>query len=115
MNTTAEDTVSTTDSNGQQSTEKLIFVKSHSSGLDSKGRNKLDLRFSEEETKTIIEELGKIKARAKIQIHYSDNTAFLFIKEVAEKGVGFAKKTGNTSQMADVKSKVQAFKAAQLK
>lgn len=113
MQTTATTEVGAT--TPQESTEKLIFVKSHSSGTDSKGRNKLDLRFSEEETKMVIEELGKIKSRAKIQLHYSDNTAFLFIKEVQEKGASFQKKSTSGANAADVKSKVQAFKDAQKK
>lgn len=95
--------------------DTLIFVKSKSVGEDSKGRTKLDLRFSEEETKQIIEELGKIKARVKLQIHYSDDTAFLFVKEVQEKGETFVKKavspkagavaTGTSSRIASLKGK----------
>lgn len=95
--------------------DTLIFVKSKSVGEDSKGRTKLDLRFSEEETKQIIEELGKIKARVKLQIHYSDETAFLFVKEVQEKGEVFSKKasapkaaavsTGTSSRIASLKGK----------
>lgn len=60
----------------------LIFVKSHTLGEDSKGRTKLDLKFSPEETKQVIEELAKIKDRAKIQIHIGETSAFLFVKEV---------------------------------
>lgn len=60
----------------------LIFVKSHTLGEDSKGRTKLDLKFSPEETKQVIAELAKIKDRAKIQIHIGETSAFLFVKEV---------------------------------
>jgi len=97
---------------------QLIFVKSHNVGEDSKGRYKLDLRFSEEETKMIIEELGKVKSRAKIQIHVGETSAFLFIKEVQERGAFFNKKpmTGGGNGYkpatggADVKAKIASMK-----
>lgn len=80
--------------------DTLIFVKSKSVGTDSKGRTKLDLRFSAEETQQILAELAKIKERVKLQIHYSDDTAFLFVKEVQERGETFVKKASNGSKPA---------------
>lgn len=77
--------------------DTLIFVKSKSVGTDSKGRTKLDLRFSAEETQQILAELAKIKERVKLQIHYSDDTAFLFVKEVQERGETFVKKAATSA------------------
>jgi len=99
-------------------TSTLIFVKSHSVGEDSKGRQKVDLRFSEEETKQIIAELGKIKSRAKIQVHIGETSAFLFVKEVQERGASFgAGKKGASGNGykpatggADVRAKLAGMK-----
>lgn len=88
----------------EQVKDTLIFVKSKSVGEDSKGRTKVDLRFSEEETKQILAEMAKIKARVKLQIHYSDDTAFLFVKEVQERGETFVKKAGAAPKAASVAS-----------
>jgi hypothetical protein len=101
----------------------LIFVKSHSVGEDSKGRQKFDLRLSEEETQQLISELGKIKSRAKIQVHIGETSAFMFVKEVQERGAAFgAKKTSGSVSTGngggykprtsgdDVKSKLAAMK-----
>jgi len=96
--------------------DTLIFVKSKSVGTDSKGRTKLDLRFSAEETQQILAELAKIKERVKLQIHFSEETAFLFVKEVQEKGETFVKKAaspkaaggvaaGTSSRIASLKGK----------
>lgn len=82
-------TQETTSDNSQQGDSTLIFVKSSSYGVDSKGRDKLDLRFSEEETATLKEELSKINSKAKLQIHINQEgkygpSVFLFVKEVGE-------------------------------
>lgn len=92
--------------------DTLIFVKSKSVGTDSKGRTKVDLRFSAEETQQIIEELSKIKERVKIQLHYNDDTAFIFVKEVQERGETFSKKaTGKTSSVSTgTSSRIAALK-----
>ena len=110
-----------TNSNTQQNeadTSTLIFVKSHSVGEDSKGRQKVDLRFSEEETKQIIAELSKIKSRAKIQVHIGETSAFLFVKEVQERGASFGpnkKSAGGNGYKpatggADVRAKLAGMK-----
>lgn len=96
---------------GNESNETLIFVKSHGVGLDSKGRQKVDLRLSEEETATLISELAKIKKRAKLQIHIGESTAFMFIKEVQPKGEMMTKKKDLVSSAT--KAKLAAFKAKQ--
>lgn len=112
METQTETTMENKAAGTELPKDTLIFVKSKSVGEDSKGRTKLDLRFSEEETKQIIEELGKIKARVKLQIHYSDETAFLFVKEVQEKGETFSKKaaTKQNSVAAGTSSRIAALK-----
>lgn len=70
--------------------DTLIFVKSKSLGEDSKGRTKLDLRFSEEATEQIKAELAKC-SKVKFQIHYSEDNAFIFVKQVQERGATFTK------------------------
>lgn len=108
------ETATTASSVGQQQQvdSKLIFVKSASKGEDSKGREKLDLRFSEEETASLIEELGKIQKQAKLQIHIGEGkfgpSVFLFVKEVQDNpAFGGAKKVEATSATA---SKINALK-----
>lgn len=95
--------------------DTLIFVKSKSVGEDSKGRTKLDLRFSEDETKQLLSEMAKIKERVKLQIHYSEETAFVFVKEVQERGVAFVKKAAPAVKGAvspTTAAKVAALKKA---
>lgn len=98
----------------QQADSKLIFVKAASKGEDSKGREKLDLRFSEEETATLKEELSKIEGRAKLQIHIGEGTygpsVFLFVKEVQEAPAYSSKK-----QQGGASANTQAAKIAALK
>lgn len=98
----------------QQADSKLIFVKSASKGEDSKGREKLDLRFSEEETASLKEELSKIEGKAKLQIHIGEGkygpSVFLFVKEVQDAPAFGAKKpTVAVSQSANA-SKINALK-----
>lgn len=94
----------------EQSNDKLIFVKSSSVGEDSKGRTKLDLRFSEEETSQLREELSKISSRAKLQIHYTETGAFLFVKEVQAPGSMLNKAATSTGK--NVKDKIEALRKA---
>lgn len=87
----AENTTSGGGSQQEEMTkDTLIFVKSKSLGEDSKGRTKLDLRFSEEATEQIKAELAKC-SKVKFQIHYSEDNAFIFVKQVQERGATFTK------------------------
>ena len=88
--------------NKQQPESKLICVKSASLGEDSKGRMKIDLRFSDEETESLKEELSKVSSRAKFQIHLSEEgkygpSVFLFIKEVSTEKPAFNKAATNSN------------------
>jgi hypothetical protein len=89
----------------------LIFVKSHSVGTDSKGREKIDLRFSEDESKQIREELSKFTGRIKLQVHIGETSAFMFVKEVQEKGEAFIKGAPKAGLSANTKAKLAAFKS----
>lgn len=96
----------------QQGDSKLIFVRSSSKGEDSKGREKLDLRFSEEETASLKEELSKIEGKAKLQIHIGEGkygpSVFLFVKEVQD-APAFVAKNPTANQSANA-SKINALK-----
>lgn len=100
----------------EQQKDTIIFVKAVGVGEDSKQRQKIDLRFSEEETLQLIIELAKIKSRAKLQIHLGEGeygpTAFLYVKEVMTmEEVRAAKKTNKGNSLsADKKSKISALK-----
>lgn len=98
----------------QQADSKLIFVKSASKGEDQKGREKLDLRFSEEETATLKEELSKIESKAKLQIHIGEGkygpSVFLFVKEVQDAPAFGAKKPTVATNQAVNASKINALK-----
>ncbi len=104
----------------QQDDGKLIFCKSHSVGTDKKGRNKLDLRFSEEETQAILAEFKKIDKRVKLQVHFEDGgTAFMFVKEVQPAGVKFggggsgARKPTTPAVSSSTSSKIAKLKAGE--
>lgn len=104
-------------SNETQSNDKLLFVKATSVGEDSKGRQKIDLRFSEEETVALKEELSKIEGRAKLQIHVGEGqygpSAFLFVKTVQEKADGA--RSGGGFKKSSAPSSVTTDKIAALK
>lgn len=119
MDTTNQAASASGEATTEQQKDVLIFVKSKSVGQDSKGRTKVDLRFSESETAQIKEELAKINSRVKLQIHIDledeQSSAFIFIKEVQEKGAAFApKKSSNFGAKAAtnpaVSDKVAALK-----
>lgn len=100
-------------SENKQELEKnpIVFAKSASVGEDSKGRQKIDLRFDEETTKLLIEELGKT-SKAKLQIHLGEGqygpSAFMFVKEVQEMSQGGQKKS------PELKSKIEKLKQAKV-
>lgn len=101
---------------GDQSTDKLLFVKATSVGEDSKGRQKIDLRLSIEETEALRQELAN-KSRAKIQLHIGEGTygptAFFFVKEVQEKVAGAGggyQKPAATKASVNTASKIEALK-----
>jgi len=97
----------------------IIFSKSTNLSTDSKGRNQVSMLLSEEQTAQLIEAVEKIKSlgkRAKLQVHYTDDNSFLFIKEVQPKGAGF-KKTAGGAPMASkgaegIRSKIAGIKRA---
>ena len=98
----------------------VIFSKSTSVKEDSKGRNQLSLLLSEDETKQLTEAIAQINtlgARAKLQIHFTEDNSFFFIKEVQPKGATFTKKAGvggggykPKTGGADVAAKLAAMK-----
>lgn len=118
MDTTNQAASASGEATTEQAKDTLIFVKSKSVGQDSKGRTKVDLRFSESETAQIKEELAKINSRVKLQIHIDleeeQSSAFIFIKEVQEKGAAFGTKKPafgpKTSASPAVSDKVAALK-----
>lgn len=118
MDTNSQAASASGEATTDQAKDTLIFVKSKSVGQDSKGRTKVDLRFSESETAQIKEELAKINSRVKLQIHIDleeeQSSAFIFIKEVQEKGAAFGAKKpafgSKTSANPAVSDKVAALK-----
>lgn len=98
--------------NNEQSKDVMIFTKSASVGVDSKGREKVDLRFTDEQTKQLIAELTG-KTAAKLQIHIGEGqygpSAFLFVKEVQERSAGGPQKKG-AGPSAGTKDKIAALK-----
>jgi hypothetical protein len=103
----------------KEADSRLIFVSSSSIGEDSKGRQKVDLRFNEEETQAVLEELTKIKEagkRLKLQVHIGEQTAFMFVKEVMSRQEAAAKKqaavsAGVSAPGAAKQSKIAALAA----
>lgn len=96
----------------------IIFSKSTNLGVDSKGKEKLSMLLDEAQTDMLVAAVNHVKSlgkRIKLQIHYTEENSFLFIKEVQPKGAGFAKakaaggaRPGAAS--ADIKSKIANMK-----
>jgi hypothetical protein len=105
----------------EQTKEQIIFTKSVKRGLDSKDREMIGLILDEEQTKQLIEELGKIQSRAKVQIHLYESTSnqgrkfdagFFFVKEVQEAPTGAAPQRASGPATAGVSSASKAKIAA---
>lgn len=96
----------------------IIFSKSTNLGVDSKGKEKLSMLLDEAATEALIEAVNHVKSlgkRIKLQVHYTEDNSFLFVKEVQPKGAGFikAKTAGGTrpgAASADVKAKIASMK-----
>lgn len=95
----------------------IIFSKSTNLGVDSKGKEKLSMLLDEAATEALIEAVNHVKSlgkRIKLQVHYTEDNSFLFVKEVQPKGAGFTKaKTGGArpgAASADIKSKIANMK-----
>jgi hypothetical protein len=108
-------------SEGEFYSSPMIFSKSSGIGEDNKGRTKVHLLLSDEESKMLAESVNLLVSggkRVKIQIHLTDDNAFFFIKEVQPKGAAFSKKasTGGASGYKpatggnDVRSKIAGMK-----
>jgi hypothetical protein len=99
--------------------EQIIFTKTVLKGVSKAGRDRVQLLLSEEQTKTLMEEVAKLKVRGKIDIHLYEqegprgafDTGFFFIKEVQEgPSFGGAKKTTAGPVKTDQASKIAALK-----
>jgi leucyl aminopeptidase (aminopeptidase T) len=97
--------------------EQIIFTKTVLKGVSKAGRDRVQLLLSEEQTKTLMEEVAKLKVRGKIDIHLYEqegprgafDTGFFFIKEVQEgPSFGAAKKAAPAK--VDQSSKIAALK-----
>lgn len=98
----------------------IIFSKSTNLGQDSKGKDKLTILLDEAQTDMLAEAVNYVKSlgkRIKLQMHYTADNSFLFVKEVQPKGATFTKKTGGGSSSfrpatggADIKAKIAGMK-----
>lgn len=96
----------------------IIFSKSTNLGQDSKGKEKLSMLLDEEQTEMLVEAVNHVKSlgkRIKLQIHYTEDNSFIFIKEVQPPGARLAKKGGSSSYKPvtsgdDVKAKIAGMK-----
>ena len=98
--------------------EQIIFTKTVLKGVSKAGRDRIQLLLSEEQTKQLLEEVSKIKSRAKIDMHLYEqegpsgafDTGFFFVKEIQERP--FAKKSGAPAAKSSVdqSSKIAALK-----
>jgi hypothetical protein len=104
--------------NEQSTGEQIIFTKTVLKGVSKAGRDRVQLLLSEEQTKTLIEEVSKLKVRGKLDIHLYEqegprgafDTGFFFVKEVQE-GPSFvgAKKSAATTDTSKA-DKIAALK-----
>lgn len=101
--------------------EQIIFTKTVLKGVSKAGRDRVQLLLSEEQTKQLLEEVSKIKTRAKIDIHLYEqegprgafDTGFFFVKEIQEFGASSGGRSGGSmksSKQAVTASKIEALK-----
>lgn len=119
-NTVESTTAKTTTANGGEGGDEffsspIIFSKSTNLGVDSKGKEKLSMLLDEAQTEMLVEAVNHVKSlgkRIKLQVHYTEDNSFLFIKEVQPKGAGFvkAKAGGARTAGADIKAKIASMK-----
>ena len=104
----------------EQTGEQIIFTKTVLKGVSKAGRDRVQLLLSEEDTKKLMEDVSKIKTRAKIDIHLYEqegprgtfDTAFFFVKEIQDFGTtpGGAYKKASSAVSDTTKSKIESLK-----
>lgn len=99
--------------------EQIIFTKTVLKGVSKAGRERIQLLLSEEQTKQLLEEVSKIKSRAKIDMHLYEqegprgafDTGFFFVKEIQEgPSFGGAKKSASAKTGVEQAAKIAALK-----